>query len=108
MNLNRDGGIMPDFNNVLVALGALGGLLPDVIRFVKGREKGFPEWFRLIGYWIGLALLVVLGGLAAWLGQATDWQSAIAMGYAGPEIVSRLFSSENAQTRGLIDFPLRK
>jgi hypothetical protein len=62
---------MPEFSLGLVALGAFGGILPDAIRFARNRQQGFPGWFRKIGYWVGLAVLVALGALAAWLGKLT-------------------------------------
>ena len=63
-----------------VAFGAVGGLLPDAVRFAKDLQQGFPDWFRKIGYWAGLLLLVVLGGFVAWLGRANSVQAALAMG----------------------------
>ena len=91
-----------------VAFGAVGGLLPDAVRFAKNRQQGFPDWFRKIGYWAGLLLLVVLGGFVAWLGRANSVQAALAMGYAAPEIVSRLGSSDTPNLRGVGGFELRK
>jgi hypothetical protein len=99
---------MPHLDWTFVALGAVGGLLPDLIRFVKDRQKGFPDWFRKVGYWVGLLLLVVLGGFAAWLGGAKTWQAALAMGYAAPEIISRLVGSDSPDLRGFGGFSLRK
>jgi hypothetical protein len=99
---------MPEFHAGLVGLGALGGLLPDVIRFAKNRQNGFPEWFKKPGYWVGLAVLVVLGGLAAWLGQATDLKTAIAFGFSAPEILSRLFADPTPiKARNIGGFPIR-
>jgi hypothetical protein len=91
-----------------VAFGAVGGLLPDAIRFAKNREKGFPDWFRKIGYWAGLLVLVLLGGFAAWLGRANSVQAALAMGYAAPEILSRLLGDDAPTLRGAEGFELRK
>jgi len=100
---------MPAFVGLFVVVGAFGGLLPDLIRFVKEKEKGFPEWFSKPGYWVGLGVLVVLGGLAAWLGQATKWQSALAMGYGAPEFLSRLIAKDSVTMKGAAGgFPLRK
>lgn len=91
---------MPEFRLSMAIVGALGGLLPDVLRFIKGRHEGFPNWFRKGGYWVGLALLVVLGGVAAWLGNAKQWQAALALGFGAPEFFSRLAGSESATVRG--------
>jgi hypothetical protein len=43
-------------------------------------------------FYLGLLLLVVLGGLAAWLGQAADVKQALAYGFAAPEFISRILS----------------
>ena len=45
-------------------------------------------------YWLGLLLLVVLGGLAAVVGGAADWKHALGLGYAGPEFLSRALSGK--------------
>jgi hypothetical protein len=99
---------MPSFDLGLVALGAAAGLLPDAVRFAKGRQQGFPKWFRKPGYWTGLGVLVFLGGLAAWLGQAQTWQTAIALGYAGPEFISRLGGDDGVTTRSVGSFELTR
>ncbi len=99
---------MPNLNWTLVSFGALGGLLPDLVRFVKNRQKGFPEWFSKVGYWVALLFLVILGGLVAWLGGAGSWKAALAMGYAAPEIISRLAGSESPDLRSLAGFEVRK
>ncbi len=103
---------MPEFTPFLFWLGVAGGALPDILRFVKGRYSGFPEWFARPGYWIGLLVLMGLGGAAAWLGVATEWKSAVAMGFTAPEVLSRLFSSSGQETRSSVarhvgGFPLR-
>jgi len=90
---------VPAFDADLVLIGCVGGLLPDVLRFVKQRYRGFPDWFSKAGYWVGLLLLVLIGGGAAWLGQASDWKAALAMGFGGPEFFSRLVST-GPGTRG--------
>jgi hypothetical protein len=99
---------MPNFHLSYVVLGAVGGLLPDAIRFARNRHKGFPQWFSKLGYWVGLLVLVCLGGVAAWLGKAADWQSALAMGFAAPEVVSRLIGSEQPTFKDVGGFPIRR
>jgi hypothetical protein len=100
---------VPEFNGFFVSMGILGGLLPDAIRFAKGRHKGFPDWASQPGYWVGLLVLLLLGGLAAWLGQPTQWIQAAAMGYAAPEFLSRLFGDDKPTAKGPGGgFPLRK
>lgn len=99
---------MPAFNGFFVTIGVLGGLLPDLIRFVKGRHKGFPDWFSQPGYWVGLLILLVLGGIAAWLGQPSQWKQALAMGYAAPEVLSRLVGDDALIVKEGSRFPLLK
>jgi len=91
---------MPGFEWPMIALGAAGGLLPDAIRFAKERHQGFPEWFKKGGYWIGLTVLVLLGALASWLGGADEWRAALAMGFAAPEVLSRLLATDEPQLKG--------
>jgi hypothetical protein len=75
-------------------LGCAGGLIPDAIRIIGNRHQTeLPDYLKTLNFLIGLTLLVLLGGLAAWLGGATDAKSALAFGFGAPEIVSRLLSS---------------
>lgn len=100
---------MPPFNGLWVGLGAFGALLPDAIRFAKHRQDGFPEWFKKPGYWAGLIVLVVLGAVAAYFGQAVEWKAAVAMGYGAPEFLSRLVAKDTVEFKGESKgFPLRK
>ncbi len=80
-------------NGIIILIGCLGGLIPDMLRIVKGRhEAKLPEYLRYANFWLGLVLLVVIGGLAAWLAEATEVKQALAYGYAAPELISRIFS----------------
>jgi len=103
---------MPEFTPFIFWLGVVGGAVPDILRFVKGRYRGFPEWFMRPGYWVALVVLMALGGAAAWLGGATDWKSAVAMGFTAPEVLSRMFSTRGQQkrdsvSRNTLGFPVR-
>jgi hypothetical protein len=74
--------------------GALGGLLPDLIRLVKERHnEALPPYVKSLNFYVGLVLAVALGaGTAALLGAAS-LQEALAYGFGAPEILTRLFSS---------------
>jgi len=88
-------------NWTLIGLGCVGGALPDVIRVVKSRyEIELPKYWKSPNFWIGLIILVILGGLASWLGGAADPKSALAFGYGAPEVISRSLSSNNLVTMG--------
>ncbi len=82
----------------IILLGALGGLVPDVLRFIKGRHKEMPGYLQKPQFYIGVVLLAGLGALAAWLMEAADVKQALAYGYAAPEVLSRLF----AKTTGAV------
>jgi len=99
---------MPESTTSIVIVRAVGGLLPDAVRFAKKRYEGFPDWFKKPGYWCGLLVLVILGAIAAWLSGATNWQMALAAGYAAPEVISRLLGSEDMELREEEQFNLRK
>jgi hypothetical protein len=78
----------------IILLGCVGGAIPDVIRFVQNRhEPSLPDYIKSGNFWIGLALLLVLGGAAAWLAQAQHAKEALAYGFAAPEVISRLLST---------------
>jgi hypothetical protein len=85
---------------VLVLCGCGGGLLPDMLRLVNARyENGALPYLRSWRFWVSLAMLVPLGGLAAWLLESRTPLQAVAFGYAAPELLSRVLSRE-AGARG--------
>lgn len=83
----------------MILIGCAGGLIPDALRIIKNRhEPQVPEYLRSVMFYAGLLLLVILGGLAAWLGQAADVKQALAYGFAAPEFISRILSAGEAVT----------
>jgi hypothetical protein len=103
---------MPPVHTSLILFGCLGGLLPDVLRLIRSRYDGaLPAYLRSGAFWLGLALLAVVGGFTAWLAGATEIQQALAYGFGAPEVISRLAanprSAERALPRGAPSFSLR-
>ena len=93
----------------LIVWGCVGGALPDVVRLIKGRYNDMPGYLKAPMFWIGLLLLIGLGGFVAWLGGAKEIKEALAYGYGGPEILSRLLSVKGAggaEDRGIAGFHL--
>lgn len=89
---------MEGINWTLILIGAAGGAIPDVIRVIQGRYKEkLPNYLRKPNFWLGLILLVALGGLAAGLGGATDAKQALAYGFGAPTFVSKLLSSDKVE-----------
>jgi len=52
-----------------------------------------PTYLKTGYFWIGLLLLVILGGLTSWLVGAQKIEEAVAYGFGAPEVISRLVSS---------------
>jgi hypothetical protein len=78
------------WNWTIFFIGCCGGLIPDAMRIIQGRyNPELPGYVFTANFWFGLVLLVVIGGLAAVVGQADGWVQALANGYAGPELLSR-------------------
>lgn len=78
----------------MVGLGCAGGALPDIIRVAQNRYRGeLSVYLKTLSFWIGVMALVALGGLAAWLGEAKEAKEALAYGFGGPALLSRLLSS---------------
>lgn len=82
---------MPELKWSFVILGCLGGLLPDILRIIQTRhDLTGPAYIKSTKFWIGLVLLVAIGGLASWLLGASDFKQAIAYGFGAPELFSRV------------------
>ena len=49
----------------IIAIGCAGGVIPDLIRFAKARyETNIADYFKHWNFWLGLLVLVALGGIA--------------------------------------------
>jgi hypothetical protein len=76
-------------------LGAVGGLIPDALRIIKGRHKPeVPAYLKHPMFWVGLVLAMGAGGLAADLFNADRAYTAIALGYAAPDILEKALSKQ--------------
>lgn len=72
-------------------LGAVGGLLPDVLRIVGSRHDGrVPAFLRSLKFWFSLVLLAGVGAFAAWLLGAAATKDAFIYGFTAPEVLSKL------------------
>jgi hypothetical protein len=88
----------------LFGFGCLGGALPDLIRLAQNRYKeDLPKYLWSGRFWLGFLALVGLGGLAEWLGGATGVKEALAFGYGGPELLSRLLSAQGTRFKSVTD-----
>jgi hypothetical protein len=76
--------------NEMLAVGFLGGLIPDIVRIVGLRLQGMPSYMGTWFFWVSLIVLGVLGSLACWLVNPTAVIEAFAVGYSAPSILTRL------------------
>jgi len=92
-----------------ILFGCIGGLIPDALRFIKGRyELSIPAYLSKPNFWIGIILLIAVGGFCTWLIGPANVKEALAYGFSAPELLSKLFSKPSAQTdRGDARFDLR-
>jgi len=87
--------------NELVYFGALGGLLPDILRLVTTLRTGkMPDYLKTPAFWISLPLLAIVGAVAVWLAGATTAKAAVAIGFSAPEVISRIAGQTTQVNRG--------
>jgi hypothetical protein len=83
---------VPPFELRFIVLGALGGLLPDIIRLAKNYDE-ISVVITKVAFYVSLGLLAVLGGFAAWLFHAATDKEAVGIGIAAPALLSQLGAS---------------
>lgn len=89
---------MPTFNISLFLLGCVGGLLPDILRLIRNRYQiQVPAYLRQTNFWIGVILLVLIGGLTAWILGSGSSKDALIYGYASPQILSQLAAGATSE-----------
>ena len=85
---------MPEFQLSFFLLGCLGGVLPDILRLIRNKDKGnIPDYLKKGGFWLGLVLQVGVGGLTAWILSSTTAKDALIYGYAAPQVLTQLASA---------------
>jgi hypothetical protein len=83
----------------LTAAGFVGGILPDILRLLNNRYDGPPAYLRSWFFWLCFVVLGLLGaGLVYWLGAA-NIETALSIGFTGPEILRRLLSAGAGATQ---------
>lgn len=89
-------------------LGTLGGVLGEALKWYQLRESAnYPEYAKRPFYWIITAVMVVAGGVLAWLYglDPADRLLAVNVGITAPLLLKTLASSAphatGARSRGL-------
>ena len=90
-----------------IALGFLGGVMPDTLKLVALRTQGAPNYFWSGFFWGSFVILGLLGLLACWLVSPGAPIEAFAVGYSAPSILTRLGGKVPAsvRTRGKVVAP---
>jgi hypothetical protein len=87
---------MPEFQLSFFLLGCLGGVLPDLLRIARNRYKsGLNNYLKSLNFWGGLVILILIGGVTAWILNASSAKDALIIGYTSPQIISQLVGSIN-------------
>jgi hypothetical protein len=93
-------------NLTVILIGCAGGLLPDLLRIIKNRHQpDLPPYLKSLNFYIGLICQIIVGGITALLLQASSLIQALAIGFSGPEFLTKLLSSQaGAMDRGGVDY----
>jgi hypothetical protein len=91
--VSKKGEVMiPSFNWTFFICGCVGGLFPDILRIIQNRYNKLPEYLCSGNFWLGLFLLVLLGGVASWISGASQVKEALLIGFTAPEVISKVLS----------------
>jgi hypothetical protein len=77
------------FDLPLVILGAVGGVVPDLVRLAK-RPNTVLQDLKNPNLYASLVILAILGALASFIFQATSLKEALGLGIAAPSLISNL------------------
>ncbi len=89
---------MPEFDLQLVLLACLGGALPDLLRIARNRyASGIAKYLKTLNFWTGLVVLMLIGGLVAWVFDASNAKDALILGFSAPAIISQLIGAYNTK-----------
>jgi hypothetical protein len=84
-----------------VLLGAIGGLLPDVLRVISNRYKTeFDDFYKKPPFWVGLTFLSALGAFIVFIQGTQGIIESLAIGFSGPQIVSKLLGAAPPAAKG--------
>jgi len=85
----------------ILLFGCIGGLLPDVLTLIQsGNREHFPKQFSKPWWWVTLALTIALGGFVAFLVEPESTVTAVATGFAAPEVLRRLVGATGSRAPG--------
>ncbi|SFT82710.1 hypothetical protein [Paraburkholderia aspalathi] len=83
-----------------IVWGAVGAVLPDMIKLVRKRFQDRPTYVRKPWYWLNVVILAGLGVLVVAWRDPADWKDAIAFGAAAPAFFEQIFARDNDEHLG--------
>jgi hypothetical protein len=83
----------------ILVFGALGGAIPDILRLIRERDSDAPAYMKHWWYWLGFALMVIIGALVAWLFGSSKIVDAIAYGIAAPSLLQGLAADRTKEPK---------
>jgi hypothetical protein len=91
----------------LLLCGAVGGAVPDLLRWLALRREATSTDFATKGVvWLSFIISIWLGTATVYSAQTTHVWEAILLGYATPQLLSKLLSDRNAVEQPLAVYRL--
>ena len=81
-------------------LGAVGGLLPDLIKAIRKRFQKMPTYLRRAWYWLNLAFLGIVGAIVSAIAHPSTIQEALAYGAGALALVTQALGQNDEQHLG--------
>jgi hypothetical protein len=100
MNLRREGKPMTAWTILLC--GAIGGSVPDLLRLLAlRREPVAPKFVTKGVVCLSFIVSIWLGAISAYSAHLSHVWEAILLGYALPQLLSKILSDRNAEEQPL-------
>lgn len=81
-------------------LGALGGVLPDLIKAIRKRFEKMPIYFGRGWYWLNVAFLAIIGAIVSAIAHPSTIQEALAYGAGALALVTQALAQNDEQHLG--------
>jgi hypothetical protein len=81
----------------IAVLGAVGGLVPDILRIIELRHQTAPDYLSRGFFWFSLSLLSCVGAFTAYMLSPVRAIDALAIGFSAPTLLSNLLQKGDAK-----------
>ncbi|ARP67206.1 MULTISPECIES: hypothetical protein [Mesorhizobium] len=85
------------------ALGAVGGILPDIIKAIRKRFESTPSYIKSSYYWFSVVLLAIIGAVASIAAHAGTAQEALAYGASSFALLTQVVGQTEEKHLGGAD-----